>query len=329
MPLARFVNGHAIINGDVGTHEQNQHQIIARETIQEVLPTNSAVIPYSALDGAELDFESIEVVDVTQDRTVTVKYEERDVHRIPAHLIGKRNGWGVNSSWDVSNVKPDVDGFFRATEQRHMLGECLFNASYTRDGVEGSGQFLSAFDYQEARPLYFLCQLPETVSTVGEAFEVLKPVPVLKADTLGETYMRQGDLFAVQAPFVTEELMDMGATFHTIAGHSARTLRFDNVQLLDTVLDIVKSMDYKSFTESGSLVPELQLQDTNHAATIVATLPDGRQFCQGWMVHRPEGRAADHADRFIGSDGWYEAHRNTVPFTTGAAHAWNAAGLVD
>jgi hypothetical protein len=321
MQLARRVGDAIIINGDAGQGWQVNYQTRAREILQGIAE-KPVVLPYSALEGAGIVFESIKVDHFTADRREDVPMVVRNKNEVP---------WQHRRIVGGGEIQADpIDGMYHYVDKnRHMLGETLFSATYERDGVKGEGQFLSAFDYQELRPLYFLCELPERAKTVGEAFEVLKPVPVLKADTIGETYMRQGDLFAVQSGLDTEDLYNMGATFHTIAGGAARTIRHSDSSVINMLVDVVKSFDYTgSRFESSSLIPELQLQNTNHIATIVATLPDGRQFCQGYMLHRPEGRDADHQDRYI-SDEWFEAHRNTVPFTTGAAHAWNARGMVD
>lgn len=103
-------------------------------------------------------------------------------------------------------ITPGPDGRYHWTEQRHWLGESVFRASYTRYLGRDQGHetrrhayFLSAFDTNEARPLYFLAQLPDGArpQTVDAAREALKPPEVLAAERAGRAVQRQGDVFAI------------------------------------------------------------------------------------------------------------------------------------
>lgn len=58
----------------------------------------------------------------------------------------------------------------------------------------------------------------------------------------------------------------------------------------------------------------VMLLGTNHTASEVATLPDGRQYARGCFYHAPTGRPADHARRPIGNRRqWHAVVPNTVP----------------
>lgn len=72
--------------------------------------------------------------------------------------------------------------------------------------------FLSGFDHQEKRRSYFFCELPKGAAptTVDEAYEALKPEPVVLAETMGREVLRQGDIFAIPTARIKRELMDAG-----------------------------------------------------------------------------------------------------------------------
>lgn len=106
-------------------------------------------------------------------------------------------------------ITPGADGLYHWTEQRHWLGESVFRASYTRYLGRDQGHetrrhayFLSAFDTNEPRPLYFLAELPRGArpQTVAAAREALKPPEVLAAEAAGRAVLRQGDVFAIARP---------------------------------------------------------------------------------------------------------------------------------
>lgn len=150
--------------------------------------------------------------------------------------------------------------------------------------------FLSGFDHQEPNPLYFLCELPYhcQATTVDEAYEALKPVPVKLAEQMGRSYTRQGDIFAIPAPSVTDQqLVQMGARIekrHTRS--SPRPTHYPHIL------------------------------GTNHTASQVAYLP-GVTLAKGLLYHDPGFRQQDHVRRKMG-DGktWHVVVKNTVPTST-------------
>lgn len=135
--------------------------------------------------------------------------------------------------------------------------------------------FLSSFDYQERRPLYFFCELPnQSARTVGEALEILKPPTVKAAEMMGRTFYRQGDIFAVETTLDKRTLRKQGATFE----------------------------------------PAGMLLGTNHCGTEVARLPDGTLLARGTLRHVPEFRDADHKRVKLGAGkSWCIIVKNTVP----------------
>lgn len=129
----------------------------------------------------------------------------------------------VNTEGGRQAVKRDgVTGEYRWHTSRHWLGDSVFTAVRrdTRrhvpiDNLEPDRRvyFISSFDRQESRPLYFLSQLPHAVDTVDAAVEALAPESVKTARDMGRHVVRQGDMFAIPMNITKRQLRAMGATF--------------------------------------------------------------------------------------------------------------------
>lgn len=222
---------------------------------------------------------------------------------------------------------------YRVPTFRHWLGEAVFSArvyeyvkrdctpeeiahdDYTGYRYVGSARikvkqtqrmrtakFLSAFDHNEARECYFLCELPRTsAATVDDAFEALKPPEVVGALGAGLDVLRQGDIFAIPTSLTTRELKSRGKL----------------------------------------LVKAHPLLTTNHVATAQISTNDGDLYARGILTHQPSFREPDHARVKLG-DGktWYRIVKNTVPTAktrsgsalarqSGSSRAWTLGGQVD
>lgn len=229
-------------------------------------------------------------------------------------------------------VTRDDDGAYVWTTYRHWLGASLFRAA-VRTGPTARhvrwAYFLSAFDDQEARQLYFLAELPRGAkpTTVAEAFEALKPDVVKMAETMGRDITRQGDIFAVAMPgLMKRELRKDGAVFEKgpqILEHVRYRDRYTSLGDIPASDDEtvwhdkdgpgrVKVEDPSTWEDRGRGWRALLGQ--NHYATEVARMPDGTTFARGTLTHDPAGRDRDHARRRMG-DGktWHMIVKNTVP----------------
>jgi hypothetical protein len=232
---------------------------------------------------------------------------------------------------DIDVDERDGTTHYRWTTYRHWLGESLIRAKVqwsrweTCRWCEGGGwgigpaiwhgdqsvrcfpcrgrggaaklhhrwaYFLSGFDHQEARPLYFLCELPRGAkpATVAEAYEALKPEPVKMAEQMNRAVERQGDIFAVATTLDRKVLKARGA----------RIVR--------------RNMNINSPADRPIELP--YILNTNHTASEVAYLPDGVTLARGTMYHDPADRPQDHARHRLG-DGktWHIVIKNTVPTT--------------
>lgn len=139
--------------------------------------------------------------------------------------------------------------------------------------------FLSSFDYQEARPLYFLCELPYGAkpTTVEQAIDMLKPPEVIAAEARGLKVIRQGDLFAIPTKLTKRQLRKMRGR--------------------------------RDFTK------RLRVLGTNHSVTEGIVCAGGATLGRGIMRHEPDGRRGpDHARQSLGK-AWHLLVRNTVPRT--------------
>jgi hypothetical protein len=135
--------------------------------------------------------------------------------------------------------------------------------------------FLSGFDRNETRRVYFFCELPRGAkpTTVDEAYEDLKPDAVKVAEQMGRTVQRQGDIFAIE-----------------LRGLTKRALRTRGAR----------------FEKRGNLL------NTNHEATEVAYLPNGTTLVRGTLWHNPQWRGPDHKRVTVGKS-WHLTVKNTVP----------------
>lgn len=140
-------------------------------------------------------------------------------------------------------------------------------------------KFLSGFDRGETRPSYFFTELPRTDAvTIEEAIEALKPDTVRLAEQMGRDIYRQGDIFAVPLEHLDKR------TIRTLG------LRGD-------------------FTKRGNLL------GTNHEATEVAYLKDGRTLARGTLTHNPEWRRPDHRRVTMTKGKWHLIIKNTTPMS--------------
>ena len=203
-PLFRFVPASGripalfVVNGDRWNGSRSRtpdHQESARRAIERTgIP--SIVIPFSALNGASIDIDSIRPLHVRPDTWETVTVERRA---------------DDTPQWRRDSLTVDDDGLYRWDENQHTLGDSLFTA--IRDGRRA--RFLSSFDYNERPPLYFMCEVPARgiPRTVEAALDSLAPRAVHAARLNGKAVERQGDVFFIATSLARETLAERGATF--------------------------------------------------------------------------------------------------------------------
>jgi hypothetical protein len=232
MPGEEGPRGWWLVNGDTASVSTSKHQGGVRSALQRTgLPM--IIIPFSALREAGIDRDTIERVEVLPDRYT---WEPRTRDESPKDW--ERSDTRYAKDWSETH-----DGKWAYMASVHHLGESLIKAAYTtremgtyRDIRHPAAYFLSAFDENEpGRGLYFLCQLPDEAepTTVAEAREALKPQAVKDAEALGETVLRQGDVFAIPTDAETRNLRAPSehSAYVLNVNHKATEVRYDKRNL--------------------------------------------------------------------------------------------------
>lgn len=345
-PLAVDMGDWWLLNGDTYSPSTTQHQALIRGAIQQNSDRTQMIVPFSALEGAGIMFDTIKPVNI-QDDTFTYETDRFDsVSDAPEHL---RNVLGRLTPGTRHSYFPDLwredDGTYCHRRRVHWLGASLFYAETrtrercqpddngaqwvpAREAFSGGiyrrvttqqGMFLSAFDQQERTPLYFLAQLPQDADphTVDDAFVSLRPQVVNDAMASGRNVARQGDVFAFD-----------DASEYCNRKSGTRRLKRDGA----TIEKRQRPTRRQEPPYTGWVNPADggKVAGTDHAASEVATLPDGTEYARGCLYHDVHPRLPEHARRRI-SDGktWHRIMLNTVPWSQGAPRAYTIRGGVD
>ena len=206
------------LNGDRYSPTTTQHQNTLRAAAQGRV--TAVIVPGSALSGAGVDYRTIEPVHIEPQRFDTIAHESdtapagmvpADYPPGPGLIVGT-----IESERRRVDVTLGNDGIYRWNTYRHWLGDSVFTAIRDRvfNGTVGPRSYwLSSFDRQESRPLYFLSQLPRPADTVDDAIDALAPDSVKTARDMGRTVVRQGDIFAIETTLTTRQLRAAGARF--------------------------------------------------------------------------------------------------------------------
>jgi len=174
-----------IVNGDRYSVSTSGHTNLV---IRECKP--NVQIPYSALDAAGLTDSKWNGSTVPHpDLRVAAREDDRwyAVCRTCGKDVDTAGTFHLNDESDICH-SPD-DG--KPWRYEHVLGGVVIEL--------GGNYYLSGVDENEPWRLrsYFLCQLPNAVASIGQAYESLKPQRVRDAEVRGVEIRRQGDVFLV------------------------------------------------------------------------------------------------------------------------------------
>ncbi|ORW34692.1 hypothetical protein AWB88_02810 [Mycobacterium paraense] len=200
------------------------------------------IVPFTACRAARIDVPTIRPVHVEPERYEVIHHRAADPPanmvidpgHVPAASVRFGNDWlepvgGVPVSDLVGSINQhgDLRWFTQAVLKRegmyewytnvHFLGDAVFTA--TVQSLNGRRNrrnvpFISSFDRQESRTLYFLSELPRTATDLEDALEALKPESVTTAESMGKVVCRQGDMFWICLEGVTRrDLRKLGAEF--------------------------------------------------------------------------------------------------------------------
>lgn len=251
-PMAYIVNPSTVwVNGDTFSVSTSRHQSELRAGLSRVSGIKVVTVPQSALTAANVDYRTIEAVDVKADTWEFTEHVSSDAPAgMTTELTAAGKSWNTETysnelkvmpisanygayDWRTDTTTyPDTVGIvtgeagkqivrfdgtnYRWHTGRHWLGDAVFTGIRDRwfDGTVGAREyFISSFDRQERRPLYFLSLLPAPADTFEQALESLSPESVQTATDMGRAVVRQGDMFAIPMDVTTRELKAAGATF--------------------------------------------------------------------------------------------------------------------
>lgn len=236
-------NSVVLLNGDgFDNVVLQQTQARLRQAVQGRFTRTSMrmIVPYAALQSAQLDLSSIVPIHIAADRNVTVIVK---VPKPPKKLLTENTtdgrtagtkvfihknrqyrgvwvGWphpGQNrfeimyrpefadrEGWHAVRRDPEDPEWWVIRTHVHRLGTTVFSAT----GPDGKRhRWISSFDQNETPPMYFLAQLPDKggIRYVTHAERLLAPRIVHKARQDGRQVFRQGDIFAIETDLKDED----------------------------------------------------------------------------------------------------------------------------
>lgn len=161
-----------VLNGDYYSTTTSHHQSMVRWEVQR-RGLDYCIIPFSALNRAEINPKDIVLIDKENDRLV------------PRMRKDKSTGEMVQF-------------------QMHLMGSTLFKV--------GESYFLSGLDDTARDPWrsFFLVELVNPCETVAEAYESMKPPSVKFAEEMGVEVYRQGEYFFTHSEMIKSD-KDLGS----------------------------------------------------------------------------------------------------------------------
>lgn len=286
-PVTGAEHSFAILNGDRFSHSTGRHQADVRWALQQEA-IESVIIPFAALTAAGVVINTVRPAHVEPERYEVISHRadqppagmdiegaQRDIDngtsvrfgedwlnrsgtfrdgRI-AQVVGYLHQTG-DLRWFTQAVIKNNDGSYQWHTNRHWLGDCVFTATVSRNGRNGRDDvpFISSFDRQETRTLYFLSELPRYAVNIDDALEALKPESVATAEMMGRTCTRQGDMFGIPMTGLTKrDIRKMGAEFikRTVDFNwsgwaQQQLLQRDRLQIIAAEVGPEPAMDWES-----------------------------------------------------------------------------------
>lgn len=271
-----------------GNTNENRRETVIQRLLSDKIP----MIPFNVFEEADLDLQTLKIVDQTGAETVTVDEQVEG---------NSRNNW--------KSTTREVN--------RHFTGATIFEC----DGK----QFLFDVDRNELKHKIFnafLVELPSKVSTVSEAYESLKPSEVKDALKQKLDVKRQGEWFFIpcEAPVIPELNQDQaimallastGAIRESIFNDEDNSWRRDEVT--KSLVKLIGKKKVKSMIEDAekflNTIPKGgQLKVGNNRPNAVEKIVqiDGVTYATGTVSHT--GR--EHKDLKLNS--WHRAVPNTA-----------------
>jgi len=287
----RLKDGTILLNGDRAPSPTTAKQMSAARSA--AAKYRHALVPFSALRGASIHPEYVEVVHMTSDKTVKkwVKVTEKRAQ---------------NTYWPKRQRE---DGEWEIETEQHFLGETLFRV--------GGNYFVTGLDRNDdpRRRNFFLAKLPwGRPKTVDEALEMLRPKGI------PENALRQGEWFLTPVEKIDKK-----------KGKIVKLNRapWGSVRVLSGVpIESDKAKEALNRVEKVKITGRV-ITDDGVETPVVATRRQGRHvatrmFINGAVYVSGMLRDTEHGPLKLG-DGktWYKVTRNR------SKGSWSSHGSVD
>lgn len=184
--LAIRTNSGEIIGNSSRIEITEKNNTISNTEHQRVLSELIPMIPFSVFKESDLDLFGCKVIDSGQEESLT---ERGDIIYNPSEI--KKS--------ELKKYLKIKDSYYQKIN-RHYMGARLVQV--------GSKFFLIDLDRNELphyRLNFFMAELPRACSTISEAYDILKPDEVKKAESKGVPVVRQGEFFFVRSHEVDEK----------------------------------------------------------------------------------------------------------------------------
>lgn len=328
-----------VLNGDQWTgggwgHATNNQQGLLRQKLQD---RTKVIIPFSALDQAGINLDTIRIIDILADRSETRKHhsttapegsqwrgkpimenrprteEEIALLRRHHHIQdgAETPYWMTRSTYVQVGTKHVLHTSWRKWSQEITV---TWNEDHTARSYDwktyhhwlGESLIRARVDWRDAeqkthhRWAYFL-----------SGFDHQEPAPLYFLCELprGSKPATVADAYEILKPEPVKLAEQMGRTVirqGDIFAVPAPTLDRRTLQKMGA------AFEKRSDRVRGKVSAELL--NTNHRATEVARLPNGLTIARGCLYHDPSGRRPDHIRRKIADgQGWHIIIKNTVP----------------
>lgn len=333
-----------LLNGDRYSTTTSSHQNIVRNAIRRTgLP--SVIIPYSALEAAGVDRDSVEIIEATEDRHEAVKHREYAEPHLSRWVDDMKMGPVTQEQIDewVANTnqsRREAHERWGATQGRELvLATADDMPEWTKTRYQPTGtQHLetrygvpitvtplddgrTAYEWETHRHWLGESLIRAEVRTVTWDDQSQRQVKVRKGYYLsGFDHQESTPLY-----FFCELPTVKAADRPTTVTEAYELLKPEPVKVAEEtgrrivrqgdIFAVELEVDRRTLTKAGAKFEKRgNLLGTNHEASEVAYLPNGVTVARGVLYHNPPHRERDHARRKL-NDGkkWYAIAKNTVP----------------
>jgi hypothetical protein len=324
-----------LLNGDRHSPSTDRHQRALRDAIPSTVP--SVIIPYRALNAANIEFDSIVTVDVSVDRmeTWTDTYDEMPagaqwsqpyrhmVEQPVSHWVGLIGPRNKEAHW-VDGLPPKWD------DRAHMGGQEMV-VDFPGVFAEYRSLYLNGkYVDREWVDDHLVYSIQHWRHHLGES--VIKArVPYWTRDRSGErvrrsrvAYFLSGFDTAERRPSYFFCELPPGARPTTVAEayeclkpatvKAAEELGREVKRQGDVYAVPVPSITKRELTKQGATFAKADfILGVNHRATEVARLTSGMTLVRGTLTHDPgRWRSPDHRRVTVGKQ-WHVVIKNLVP----------------